>query len=417
MPATVIIGTQWGDEGKGKVVDYFAGEADIVVRVQGGANAGHTVRVGTDVFRLHHLPAGILRPSVKAVIGNGVVVEPEKLLKEIADLKARNCWHGNLLISERAHITLPWHIEQDGAEEGWRGAKSAGTTKRGIGPTYSDKVARFGIRFADIFGEELRERIAIAASIKKRLMGKEWDVGQTMKTVTEWGRRLEPFVCDTTAFLHDALHEGKRVLIEGAHGTLLDVDFGTYPYTTSSNTVSGAACAGSGIPPRAIARVIGVAKAYTTRVGAGPFPTELHDDMGRHLLEKGGEYGTTTGRARRCGWLDLVLLRYAVQLSGVDTLAVTKLDVLGGLPVVKACVAYELDGKRVEKPPATAPAIERCRPVYEELPGWPPLSAGAKLPDAAVEYCRFIGKFTGARIGLVSVGPGRDDTILFKEGL
>jgi adenylosuccinate synthase len=423
MPATVVIGTQWGDEGKGKVVDLLAADADLVVRFHGGNNAGHTLVVNGEKTILNLVPAGVLHPGRTCMMGPGLVIDPEVLVGEIDALRARgyladDAW---LRISEQAHLIMPYHRAIDRARERLRGAGKIGTTGRGIGPAYEDKMARTGIRVGDLF-DEVGFRDALERNLREKNGYLEAILGEAPlafaaihERYTAYRERLRPFVTDTGAELRAALAAGRRVLLEGAHGTMLDVDHGTYPYVTSSSVVSGAAAAGAGLPPRAIDRIIGIAKAYTTRVGGGPFPTELVDALGDRLRADGDEYGSTTGRPRRCGWFDAVLVRHAVALSGVDGLALTKLDVLTGIDPLRVCVAYEIEGRRVERPPARQRDWERVTPVYEELGGWSePLGAArtlGELPANARRYVERLAALAGAPIAILSIGAQRDQTI------
>lgn len=431
MPNVVVVGAQWGDEGKGKVVDLLTEHAQIVVRFQGGNNAGHTLVVGGQKTVLHLIPSGILHPSKMCIIGNGCVVDPTVLMKEIEGLRLKGPLTGSqLLVSEHAHVICPWHKHLDGLRERARGAGAIGTTGRGIGPAYEDKVARRGIRLRDLLDvDRLRRRVkermplvlgelaqlARAAKAEEPLLDPE-------AIVTEYaalGARLKEFVGDTSVFLADQVRKGARILFEGAQGTLLDIDHGTYPYVTSSNTVAGNAAVGSGLGPTAIDRVMGISKAYTTRVGAGPFPTELHDELGDRLRKVGDEFGSTTGRPRRCGWLDTVVLRYAARVNGLWALALTKLDVLSGLPTLQICTGYELDGSRVEEFPGDLEDLSRVKPIYEELPGWEQSLAGARtledLPPAAQRYVRRVEEIVGIPVVCISVGAERGETILLTN--
>jgi adenylosuccinate synthase len=427
MPATVIVGAQWGDEGKGKVTDVLARDADVVARYQGGNNAGHTVIIAGEEFRLHHLPTGVLHPDKLAVIGNGVVVDPAVLLQELDDLAARGHEVRNLRISDRAHVILPWHKALDGARE--RGSQAVGSTRRGIGPAYGDKAAREGLRTADLADpQRLAEHVKLHLPARRGLLaalggqaGQDFDKDTIVRQYAELGRRLKPYLADTASLLHEQHEQGKHILLEGAQGTLLDIDHGSYPYVTSSNTTAGGACTGSGLPPSAVRGVVGVCKAYTTRVGLGPFPTELQDATGEHLASVGKEFGTTTGRKRRCGWLDLVLLRYATRLNGFTALAITKLDVLGGLATLRLATHYTLDGRELHAPPGQAGELARCAPVTRELKGFAPLTAEQRrravqrgfgeLPPAAQEYLDVVRKALQVPITLVGIGPGREDTV------
>ena len=373
MSIKLVFGTQWGDEGKGKVVYYYAEKADIIVRYQGGNNAGHTIKIGDEVFKFHLLPSGVVRRGKTAVIGNGVVVDPKVLISEIEEIRKRGI-EPNLLISDRAHVIMPYHRMLDGAEEAFRGNKKVGTTGRGIGPCYSDKIARLGIRMAELTDPDaLRERLEFIIPLKNRIfeaygMEDRLDVEDVFREYSEYGRYLKDMVGDTIQFLHE--NREKDILLEGAQGAMLDVDFGTYPYTTSSSTIGGGASTGSGIAPEDVGEVIGVVKAYTTRVGMGPFPTEQKNDIGNHLCEKGHEFGTTTGRARRCGWLDLVVVRHALRISGADGIALTKIDVLEGLETVKVAYAYRINEKKSAYFPASARDMDEIKPLYREFQGW-----------------------------------------------
>jgi adenylosuccinate synthase len=427
LAVEVVVGAQWGDEGKGKVIDFYAAEADVVVRFNGGNNAGHTIMFGDLEFKFHLLPSGIVRKNVTAVMGNGMVIDPDVLLKEIAYLRSKGVSSFKLLISERAQVIMPYHPVVDGLEETLKGGLKAGTTGRGIGPAYSDKVARFGITMGDLLDEKLlAQKLKAAVAARQRLMAaygrnEELQFQKMLDDHLEMGGQLKKYITNVSLFLNAAIREGKNILFEGAQGTLLDPDHGTYPYVTSSNAVAGAAAVGSGIGPRAIDRVIGVSKAYTTRVGEGPFPTELRDDIGEHIRKVGCEFGTTTGRPRRCGWLDMPALAHAVDVNGLDALAMTKLDVLGGLRRIKMAVGYKHAGKRLGGFPSNIRVLGEVEPVYKEMDGWDSLkpekwTALAKdgydaLPDAALEYLAFIKGELGIPIELVSVGPSREATI------
>ncbi|NLK25557.1 MAG: adenylosuccinate synthase [Euryarchaeota archaeon] len=430
MPTLAIIGTQWGDEGKGKITDYLAEGADMVVRFQGGANAGHTIKIGEEVIALHLLPSGMVRPDVISVIGNGVVIDCEEMGKEIEGLKRSGRAVDGLRISDRANIVMPYHRLLDGAEERARGSKGVGTTGRGIGPCYSDKMARSGIRMGDLLDEEyLRERLSSILPLKERLtesLGQPLEIDQEelLEKLLDYGKIYKNHIVDTSPIIYDAIQKGKRVMFEGAQGTMLDIDYGTYPYVTSSNCTSAGICSGAGIPPSMIEEVVGVMKAYTTRVGAGPFVTELKDEVGERLLHQGMEFGTTTGRPRRCGWLDLVVVRHAVRLNGLTSLAVTKLDVLNDMDTIKVCVAYEIDGQRVENFPGSIAKLERARPIYEELKGWKAWSEDtvalcrkgySALPEEMRNFITYVEQRTGVKVGIVSVGKGRDETIDLRE--
>ncbi len=432
MPGTVVIGTQWGDEGKGKIVDYFAENADVVVRFNGGSNAGHTVKIGEEVFRFHLIPSGTIRRKTLNVVGNGVVVDPEVLSREIAELKERGYAVDNLKISERAHLVMPYHKVLDGLEERLKGSLKAGTTMRGIGPCYQDKAARIGVRFGDLVERSLLEaRLSTVVPMKQRLIeaygGEEVLSKDALLTeCLQYGLKLGAYAADTSLLLHDALAEGKRVLFEAAQGTHLDIDHGIYPYGTSSNCVTGSASVGSGVGIRHIEEVVGVVKAFTSRVGTGPFPSELPEEEAAYLRDRSmGEYGTTTGRPRRVGWLDAVMVRYSARVNSPDYLAVTKLDVLAGLDGVKVCVAYEHDGEELRHFPANMNVFSKCRPVYEKLKGWEDISEDtwrevvktgyAELPPNLREYLAFLTELTGVPVGIVSVGPGREETMDIRK--
>jgi adenylosuccinate synthase len=422
MPATVVVGTQWGDEGKGKIVDLLAADADLVVRYHGGNNAGHTLVVGGEKTILNLVPAGVLHPGKVCMLGPGMVIDPEVLVREIDALKARGYLSDDrwLRISDQAHVILPYHRALDRARERLREAGAIGTTGRGIGPAYEDKMARTGVRMGDLFDlSDLRDTLTRSLREKNELFPflgeRPVTVDEILATIDGYRARLAPYVTDTGAEVRAAIAAGRRVLLEGAQGMLLDVDHGTYPFVTSSNCVAGAAAAGAGLPPKAITRVVGITKAYTTRVGGGPFPTELTDALGERLRADGDEYGATTGRPRRCGWFDAVVVRQAIALSGVDGLAVTKLDVLTGMNPIRLCVAYEEAGRRLELPPATQRGWREARPIYEEFPGWTePLGrvqALGELPPNARRYLDALTAAVGAPLVLLSVGAGREQTI------
>ena len=419
----VIVGVQWGDEGKGRVVDALAGRSGVVVRYQGGANAGHTVVVGDEKFVFHLLPSGILYPGKLCVIGNGVVIDPETLFKELDDLKKRGKPLARLAISHGAHVVMPYHKLLDRLAEGARSEGSRiGTTGRGIGPCYSDKFGRVGIRAEDLVNPGiLKEKLMMNIEQKNEILTKIYGAGPlesdtVYEAALEWGRRMEPMLGDAFLEIHTALETGINVLFEGAQGTLLDVDHGTYPFVTSSSPCSGGACTGAGIGPGRIDRVIGVTKAYCTRVGEGPFPTEDKGSLGELLRTKGGEFGATTGRPRRCGWNDLVAVDYAVKVNGIDGLALTKLDVLSGFEKISVCTAYEIDGKVRKIFPSSCAELAKAKPVFEELPGWKEDIGGCRrfedLPLAAQDYIRFIEERVSAPVILIGVGQGREDTIL-----
>jgi adenylosuccinate synthase len=433
MPGIVIVGAQWGDEGKGKVTDLLAERAQVVVRYQGGNNAGHTVVVGQQTLKLHLIPSGIHRPGVLCVIGNGLVVDPQGLMAEMDELEANGLDTSGLRISANAHLVMPYHLMLDGIEEERRGGKSLGTTRRGIGPTYTDKVARSGLRVQDlldmaVFEEKLSRALEQKNALLTAVYGKEpLEMEPILGEYRACAERLRPHIVDASLLVHKALTQGQNVLFEGAQGTLLDIDHGTYPFVTSSSPVAGGACTGVGIGPRLIDGVIGVNKAYTTRVGAGPFPTELSDAVGDHLREAGHEYGTTTGRPRRCGWLDGVILRYAARVNGLTGLALTKLDVLSGLPRLKIGVGYELalskaegyDGQALKEFPYQGAVLARCQPAYEEMDGWAEDISGARdydeLPPQAQAYVARLEKLAGVPIDIISVGPEREQTILLRS--
>ncbi len=429
MPAIVLVGAQWGDEGKGKATDLLVGSpdgpaVDYVVRYQGGNNAGHTVVIGDQTYALHLLPSGILSPGCTAVIGNGVVIDPEVLLDELGGLADRGVETSRLLISANAHLIAPYHRTIDRVSERYLGTARIGTTGRGIGPAYADKVARVGLRVQDLFDPSiLEQKIEAVLRDRNQLLVKVYnrraiEVDEVLEEYLEYADALRPYVTDTALVLSRALDAGKVVLVEGAQGTLLDVDHGTYPFVTSSNPTAGGACTGSGIPPNRIERIVGILKAYTTRVGAGPFPTELLDADGERLREVGNERGTTTGRNRRCGWFDAVIARYATRINGVSDYFLTKLDVLTGWERVPVCVAYELDGRRHEDLPMTQTEFHHARPVYEELPGWDEDIRAARsledLPKNAQQYVKAVEELSGAPVAAVGVGPERDETIAVR---
>ncbi len=423
MPAIVLIGAQWGDEGKGKVTDVLGERVDYVVRYQGGNNAGHTVITPDgEKFALHLMPSGVLTPGCVPVIGNGVVVDPKVLLTEVDGLTERGVDTSLLLISADAHLIMPHHRALDRVVERYLGSARIGTTGRGIGPTYADKVSRVGIRAQDLLDPGiLRQKLELALREKNQILVKVYnrkaiDASAVVEEYLTYAERLKPFIADTRLVLGQALDAGKTVLLEGAQATLLDVDHGTYPFVTSSNPTAGGACVGSGVPPTRITQVIGVIKAYTTRVGSGPFPTELFDEHGRHLQKVGAEFGTTTGRERRCGWFDAVVGRYAVRVNGITDLVVTKLDVLSGLDTVPICVGYSIDGVRVDEMPMTQTAFHHATPIYEELPGWgediTKCRTDAELPANARRYIERIEELCGARVSVVGVGPGREENVV-----
>ncbi len=425
MPAIVLLGTQWGDEGKGKATDILGDKVQYVVRYQGGNNAGHTVVIGDQKYALHLLPSGILTPSCIPVIGNGVVIDPAVLLEEIRGLNVRGVNTSNLKISTNAHLITPYHRTIDKVSERFLGKAKIGTTGRGIGPAYADKINRIGIRVQDLFDPSiLRQKIEGALRDKNQVLIKVFnrkgiEIEDVLREYLEYAEILRPYVTDTSLLLNQALDKGEIVLLEGSQGTLLDVDHGTYPFVTSSNPTAGGASTGSGIGPTRISRVIGIVKAYTTRVGSGPFPTELFDDDGEKLRSVGGEFGTTTGRSRRTGWYDAPIARYAVRINGLTDFFLTKLDVLTGWEKIPVCVAYEIDGKRVEEVPSSQSDFHHAKPIYEYLPGWSEdISKARKLSDLpanAQKYVKFLEEISGAPMSAIGVGPGRDETIVVNE--
>lgn len=431
MAGTCVIGLQWGDEAKGKLVDLLTSKFEIVVRFLGGANAGHTVVVGDEVYKLHHIPSGILNPDVMNVVTPGVVINPATILKEIEGLTSRKIKVAeNLMLSDRAHIVCPWHIAEDRLMDGEPvSGESIGTTLRGIGPCYRDKVGRsFAIRLGDLYREDFRDKVAKIVAIKRRLLSglaENNDLSDALNAdsiydeYAGYAARLKQYVADTTPYLLDAIDANRRLLFEGAQGALLDIDHGTFPFVTSSNSSGVGVAAGAGVPPRCIDRVIGVAKSYTTRVGGGPFPTEQDNEHGQRIRDLGNEYGTTTGRPRRCGWFDAVAVRYTARLSGVDGMALMMMDVLSQLPEVKICIAYELDGQRIDHFPSHVDDLRRVKPVYETWPGWKvdvtKVRTYAGLPDDARRYLDRVAELVGKPVDIVSVGPDRDQTIFVKE--
>ena len=426
MPTNrVIVGCQWGDEGKGKIVDLLAAQADIIARFQGGANAGHTIYVDREKYILHLVPSGILHPEKVCYIGNGVVLDPIGFKEELDFLSEKGIdYRGRLFVSPATNLVLPYHKLIDAVEEEARGTASLGTTRRGIGPAYVDKVARHGIRIADLFApERLKKRLEYQRIIKARYLqgstDERADLERTYRVLCQMAAFFEPMVTDVSLALYRAWKDGRAILFEGAQGAMLDVDLGTYPFATSSNTTTGGVLTGLGVGPRMIDEVIGVVKAYTTRVGAGPFPTELVDEVGERIRRIGDEYGATTGRPRRCGWLDLVALRHAVRINGVDSIAVTKLDVLDELPEIKVCVAYELEGDRLDEVPLDLANLAHVKPVYRTLPGWTSETTGLTsfeaLPANARRYLEFVAEDLGVDIFLVSTGARREETILVQR--
>jgi adenylosuccinate synthase len=421
MPAVVIVGAQWGDEGKGKATDLIADRIDYVVKFNGGNNAGHTVVIGDEKYALHLLPSGILTPGVIPVISNGVVIDPEVLIEELDALSARGIDVSTLVISSHAHIITQYHRTLDKVTERFLGKRQIGTTGRGIGPTYADKINRVGIRVQDIFDEGiLRQKVEGALDLKNHLLVKIYnrraiEVDEVVNELLSYAERLRPMVHDTALLLHTALEEGKTVLFEGGQATMLDVDHGTYPFVTSSNATSGGAATGAGIAPWRLATVIGIVKAYTTRVGSGPFPTELDDEFGEFLRDTGHEFGTTTGRPRRCGWYDAPIARYSARINGVTDFVLTKLDVLTGLEKIPVCVAYEVEGERVEEIPWSQSDFHHAKPIYEYFPGWTEDISGARtfedLPQNARDYVEALEAMSGARMSAIGVGPARDAII------
>jgi len=426
MPATVVVGLQWGDEGKGKTTDLLAESVSIVVRYQGGDNAGHTVVIGDEVFKLHLVPSGVLHPHITPVIANGVVVNPRTLLDEMAMLADRGVNPSRVRVSRAAHVIMPYHVALDGAAEVRLAGEELGTTRRGIGPAYADRAWRIGVRMGDLLDPNgLRIKLSRVLPDRNAILQETYGLppfilDDLVAEAVEWGLRLRDYITDTTLLIQDALAEGQHVLLEGAQGTLLDLDHGTYPYVTSSNPVAGGASTGGGVGPLQIDQVIGVLKAYSTRVGSGPFPTELEDGIGKHLLEKGREFGTTTGRRRRCGWFDAAPLRYAVAVNSASSIMLNKIDILSGLPEIKLCTGYRVDGRPMRWPLALD-ELERAEPVYETMPGWEadldPVRRMEDLPPEAVAYIDRIEALAGVPITLVSVGAERTQTILRSEAI
>jgi len=427
MSNTVVVGTQWGDEGKGKVVDLLTAKADLIVRFQGGNNAGHTLVVEGRQFIFHIIPSGILYEDKKCLIGNGLVVDPEVLLEEMRELKEAGILvdPNRLSLSEKAQIIMPYHKAIDLAREAAKGKDKLGTTGRGIGPCYEDKVARTGVRAVDLTEPDTLEEKVLSNLKEKNFYLTEFlgaeplEAEPILDAYLDMAKTLTPFITDVSLELAEGLKADKKILFEGAQGTHLDIDHGTYPFVTSSNPISGAVCAGAGIGPGQLHHVVGIVKAYTTRVGAGPFVTELTDDTGNRIQEKGVEFGATTGRRRRCGWLDLVVVRDAVRLNGLNSIAITKLDVLTDLDSLNICVGYELDGGRIDSRPASLKKQARCTPIYEQMPGWEEDISGARergrLPEQAQAYLNKIEEITGVSISIISVGPGREETIMVRE--
>ena len=421
MPVIAVIGGQWGDEAKGKLVDLLAEQAKLVVRFSGGDNAGHTVINPFGEFKLHLIPSGIFYPRVKCIIGNGVVINPAVLLDEIAKLNERGVTTDSLFISDRANLVMPYHLLLDGLEEEARGGKAIGTTRKGIGPAFTDKVARLGIRVGDLLDKEvLLERLRFTLNYKNAILTKVYgaeplSLDEIYQQYCQYGERLAPYICETTVILEEAVSRDDLIILEGAQGTLLDPDFGTYPYTTSSSPLAAGGCLGTGLGPTQIDRILGVFKAYSTRVGEGPLPTELKDKTGDLIRERAHEYGTTTGRPRRCGWFDAVAARFSTRINGFTDAAITRLDILDTLPSLKICVGYELNGQRINYFPASVAALEKCQPVYEELPGWQAPTTDIRepkdLPPEARKYLSRLEELIACPISLVAVGPKREQII------
>ena len=427
MPGLVLLGAQWGDEGKGKITDYLAERADYVVRYQGGNNAGHTVVVNGEEFKLRLIPSGIISGHATCVIGNGVVVDLKVLIKEMEYLKAKGVDVSRLRISDRCHLIMPYHIKQDECEEMAKGDAKIGTTKNGIGPCYMDKCARTGLRMGDVVDPDyFRARLANAVALKNNLLTKlygvePFDADAIADEYLALAEQIKDQICDTSYLLDEALKAGKKVCFEGAQGTLLDIDHGTYPFVTSSNPNSGAACVGAGVGPQHINEVLGIIKSYTTRVGAGPFPTELNDAVGEEMQQRGHEYGTVTGRARRCGWMDLAIVNYAIRLNGITGLALMKLDILDTLPEIKICTGYKLRGEEIPYFPGRLEDLEQVEPIYETVPGWQCDTTSCthfdELPEAAQAFVARVEALTGVPVKIVAVGPGREQTIIREHVL
>ncbi|GER93366.1 adenylosuccinate synthase [hot springs metagenome] len=426
MSTVVIVGTQWGDEGKGKIVDFLTEKADVVARYQGGHNAGHTVVINNEKYILHLIPSGILHKGKKCIIGNGVVIAPDALISEIDGLKKRGIdTDNNLLISKNAHVIMPYHIAIEKENENKKGNKKIGTTGRGIGPSYTDKVARHGIRMLDlltpdVFKEKLSSNIAaINFLLENFYKTAPLNANAIYDEYMQYAERLSRYITDTDVIINNKIDAGKNVLFEGAQGTLLDIDHGTYPFVTSSNTIAGGACTGLGVGPTKINKVLGIAKAYTTRVGEGPFPTELKDEIGEEIRKKGGEFGATTGRPRRCGWLDIVILKYAMRINGLTGIALTKMDILDGMDKLKICVGYKHNGRLYDEFPKETVVLENCEPVYEEVEGWKESTIGIKefdkLPLNAKKYIKKIEEMLKAEVQIISTGQKRDEIIVLKE--
>lgn len=424
MPSVVVVGTQWGDEGKGKITDYLSEQSELIARYQGGNNAGHTIVFGGTKYKLHLIPSGIFYKDKTCVIGNGMVIDPKALVKELTYLHDKGVDTSNLRISNRAHVILPYHLKLDAVEEESKGANKIGTTRKGIGPAYMDKAARVGIRIVDLLDKEtFQEKLEINLREKNRMLEKMYDVDgfkieDILEEYYEYGQQIAHYVADTSVILNDALDGGKRVLFEGAQGVMLDIDQGTYPFVTSSNPIAGGVTIGSGVGPSKIDHVVGVSKAYTTRVGDGPFPTELDNEIGEKIRDVGNEYGTTTGRPRRVGWFDSVVVRHARRVSGITDLSLNSIDVLTGIETLKICVAYKYRGEIMEEFPASLKVLAECEPVYEEVPGWTEDITGVKslhdLPRNAIYYVERISQLTGIPLTIFSVGPDRTQTNLVR---
>lgn len=422
MSSTVVIGTQWGDEGKGKIVDYLAEQADVVVRYSGGSNAGHTVVVGEKVYKLHLLPSGILYDEKTCIIGNGVVLDPEMILQELESMKCQGITTRRLFISDRAHVIFPYHKKIDELQEASLGADKIGTTKKGIGPCYMDKMARIGIRVCDLleprlFAQKLKRNVEDKNRLLQALYNVEpFDYNTMLEEYLNYATALAPYIADTANMLHELIADKKKILYEGAQATFLDLDHGTYPYVTSSNPIAGGLSTGAGVGPKNIDHVVGVVKAYTTRVGEGPFPTELRNEIGDRIREEGQEYGTTTGRPRRCGWLDACVVRYAARINSLDYLAITRLDILDKLPTLKICTAYKYKGEIIKYMPASLKVLSEVEPVYEEFEGWlediTKIRSYNDLPEKAKKYLARLSELTETPLGIVSVGPSREQTMI-----
>lgn len=425
MSSVVVVGSQWGDEGKGKITDFLSQNAEVVARYQGGNNAGHTIVFGGKKYKLHLIPSGIFFNDKICVIGNGMVIDPKALVTELQYLHNEGVNTDNLRISNRAHVILPYHLKIDELDEERKGANKIGTTKKGIGPAYMDKAARIGIRIADLLDrEEFERKLTQNLAEKNRILEKLYDaegfkIEDILDEYYNYGQQFAKYVCDTSVVLNDALDEGRRVLFEGAQGVMLDIDQGTYPFVTSSNPVAGGVTIGSGVGPSKINHVVGVCKAYTTRVGDGPFPTELHDEIGHQIREVGREYGTTTGRPRRVGWFDSVVVRHARRVSGLTDLSLNSIDVLTGIETLKICVAYKYKGEVIDEFPASLKVLAECEPVYEEMPGWTEDITGVKkldeLPDNARHYVERVSQLTGIPLSVFSVGPDRNQTNVIRS--